>query len=261
MRIAWMCAAVLLAALPATAQDWQQNYRVGSQPKLEVRAADASLNIVAGAGGGIDAHLTTKGDNPSNPHVIVEATQNGDTVVIQVKEKNPGYLGMHMHRSARLDVTVPANTRLTLVTSDGSIHVQGIHASAQLTTSDGSVHVDGTDGELHAHTSDGSITVAGRFDVLDLRTSDGSITADALPGSQMAGTWSLRTSDGSIRLRIPTALAADVDARTSDGHISFDIPITVQGEISKHKLHGRLNGGGHLLNLQTSDGSIQISKQ
>ncbi|MFY9904790.1 MAG: DUF4097 family beta strand repeat-containing protein, partial [Terriglobales bacterium] len=115
-------------------------------------------------------------------------------------------------------------------------------------------------GTLHAHTSDGSVHVSGRFDLLDLRTSDGRIEAEARPGSQVRDAWEIRSSDGSVTLRIPGDLAADVELHTSDGSITTGIPIAVEGSIHAHDIHGKLNGGGNRLTLHTSDGSVRLDK-
>jgi len=102
--------------------------------------------------------------------------------------------------------------------------------------------------------------VSGRFDTLDLRTSDGQIEAEARPGSQLHDAWEVRSSDGSVALRLPGDLAADVTLHTSDGSITTNIPIVVDGSFGKHDLHGKMNGGGKLLTVHTSDGSVTLDK-
>jgi DUF4097 and DUF4098 domain-containing protein YvlB len=113
---------------------------------------------------------------------------------------------------------------------------------------------------LRAHTSDGSVRVSGRFDVLELRTSDGRVEVEARPGSQLREAWDIRSSDGSVTLRMPADLAADVALHTSDGSITTNIPIAVEGSFGRHDLHGKMNGGGKLLTIHTSDGSLTLDK-
>jgi len=127
-------------------------------------------------------------------------------------------------------------------------------------TSDGSLELEDIDGTLHARSGDGSLRVSGRFDVLDLRTSDGRIEAEARPGSQVREAWEIRSSDGSVSLKIPGDLAADVELHTSDGSITTGLPIAIEGSVRAHDLHGKLNGGGNRLTLHTSDGSARLDK-
>ena len=102
--------------------------------------------------------------------------------------------------------------------------------------------------------------VSGRFDVLELRTSDGRVEVEARPGSQLREAWNVSSSDGSLTLRLPGDLAADIALHTSDGSITTNIPIAVQGSFGHHDIHGKMNGGGNLLTVHTSDGSVMLDK-
>ena len=53
--------------------------------------------------------------------------------------------------------------------------------------------------------------------MLDLHTGDGSIEAAAKPGSTIDSSWSVRTGDGTITLKLPGDVRATIDAHTGDG--------------------------------------------
>jgi hypothetical protein len=72
--------------------------------------------------------------------------------------------------------------------------------------------------------------------------------------------WDLRTGDGSVALRIPPELAADVDIHTGDGHIDLEVPVVVEGKLGGNNVRGKMNGGGSLLAIKTGDGSIRLEK-
>jgi hypothetical protein len=55
-------------------------------------------------------------------------------------------------------------------------------------------------------------------------------------------------------------LAADVALHTSDGSITTNVPIAVEGSFGHHDIHGKMNGGGKLLTVHTSDGSVTLDK-
>ena len=57
-------------------------------------------------------------------------------------------------------------------------------------------------------------------------------------------------------------IAIDVDAETSGGQVSTDFVVAsvIQGKIPKNRLKGNINGGGTLLKLHTSAGSIRLQK-
>ena len=57
-------------------------------------------------------------------------------------------------------------------------------------------------------------------------------------------------------------IAIDVDAETSGGQVSTDfvVALVIQGKVPKNRLKGSINGGGPLLKLRTSAGSIRLQK-
>jgi len=52
-----------------------------------------------------------------------------------------------------------------------------------------------------------------------------------------------------------------VEAGTSGGRIHTDFPVTLKGKIDPRKLQATINGGGPLLYLHTSGGSIYLKKR
>ena len=188
--------------------------------------------------------------------------QTGDRVGIEVripKGLTWNSLGSGQ-RSIRLEVTVPANTRLQAYTGDGNVVVTGLKGEVRVETGDGNMIGNGLSGRLEAKSGDGNIRVAGRFDAVEVITGDGNVELDASAGSTAGGAWRVRTGDGNIRLKLPSDLKADVDATSGDGRVSSDLPMVVgAGKIGGHQLRGKLNGGGPTVTVRTGDGNIHLA--
>jgi len=204
--------------------------------------------------------------------VRLEPSAEGLVVVIEKPEtlRNARY-------GVSLEGTVPTRTSLTLVTSDGSIHLANIEGSVDVRTSDGSIRAEGIRGDTKLKTSDGSIdcsrTEAGTLDLhtsdggircegicvsrLNCRTSDGSIHIECAADTPKAMEASVTTSDGSITFATPPGLSAVIDASVSDGSIHTSLPLTVQGKVGK-SLVGTVGAGEGRITLRTHDGSITI---
>jgi len=184
--------------------------------------------------------------------------------------------------------------RSDLNTSGGSITVGRVDGPVNAKTSGGSIKVQEARGHVFAHTSGGSITIGETAGSVDAKTSGGGITLDGVTGDTDAYTsggslnlknlsgnvnastsggsiyaeltgkidrdCTLKTSGGSVRVFLPSNIAADLDASTSGGRVETDFPITVQGVIKKSALKGKINGGGPLITLRTSGGSIYIKE-
>lgn len=176
--------------------------------------------------------------------------QQGNAVDIELREPHQAhfFIGIETYRT-ELEIHMPRSAKVNIHTGDGAVLAKGLEGDLDFTTGDGSLEIEDVDGSLHAHTSDGSVRVSGRFDVLELRTSDGRVEVEARPGSQLCAAWNISSSDGSLTLRLPGDLAADIALHTSDGSITTNIPIAVQGSFGHHDIHGKMNGGGNLLTL------------
>jgi DUF4097 and DUF4098 domain-containing protein YvlB len=179
-------------------------------------------------------------------------------------------------------VTVESPAQLTLQarTSDGNVTLSGLQGDLSLTTGDGNVgldHVSGNlriksgdghvrvtdaDGAIDAHTSDGNLSVDGLFHALAVQTSDGTLDLNLREGTKLTGASTIRSSDGSVTIRVPQSFAADLNVHTSDGHVDCTLPLTMDhyqsGGGQGHELHGKLNGGGTPLTINTSDGNVKI---
>ena len=143
-------------------------------------------------------------------------------------------------------------------TSGGSITLEGCSGDADVNTSGGSIKIGEVKGEVKAHTSGGSIRVKEVMGTINAKTSGGSITAYI--SKQPQADCSLVTSGGSITAHLAEGIAVDVDAGTSGGHVTTEFEITIKGKISKSKLKAKINGGGPLLYLHTSGGSVRIKE-
>jgi hypothetical protein len=164
-------------------------------------------------------------------------------------------------------------------TSGGSISAAGCKGDVDLKTSGGGINLGGIEGNTTAHTSGGSIsakklngksvvkTSGGSIDVANIKgsieagTSGGSVTAAI--SEQPSGDCRLYTSGGGIKVSLAAKVAVDVDAKTSGGRVVTELPVTttVQGEQKKNVLQGKINGGGPLLSIETSGGSIHLQKE
>jgi len=268
-----------LAAAPARADEWKKTYQVSGRASLYVKTGDGDVTITGADQKQIDAEVMSEGYKIGPNDVQVVESQNGDHVSIEI---NFPHMSWHMfggnHRSLRVNVRVPREAELDIRTGDGNISTTGvsgklqfdtgdgnviandIHGEIRIHTGDGRVEGHGFDGSLDADTGDGSMKVSGRFDSLALKTGDGSIDAQIGSGSKVASSWNVKSGDGSITLRLPSDLNANLEARTGDGNITLDFPIQVSGSLSHSAVHGKLNAGGNTLSVTSGDGSIHIEK-
>ena len=260
------CASLtLLLALalvaPATAGQWERTYPITGRPELVLRTDDASVHVTTWDRRAVGLRVTTQGwDIGGARGLSVQAAQTGNRVELEVREPRFRWnlqFG-HRHRWTRIEVSVPRDGDLDVTTGDGAIEADGLRGDLHLLTSDGHIEATGLDGALEARSGDGGLRLEGRFDRLEVSTSDGRVVATALEGSRLASAWSLRSGDGSVSLRVPSTLRADLDLHTGDGDLWVGLPVETSGRFVRHTLRGRMNGGGPLLEMRSGDGSIRV---
>lgn len=161
-------------------------------------------------------------------------------------------------------------------TSGGSISLKGCSGTASVSTSGGSIRIGEVDGEVRAKTSGGSIHISRAQGPVQAKTSGGSIKVDEVLGpieaqtsggsiraqlsQQPHGPCHLKTSGGNVEVSLAADIGLQVDARTSGGRVSTDFPVVTQGTLDKNSLKASINGGGPLMTLRTSGGSIRLRK-
>lgn len=164
-------------------------------------------------------------------------------------------------------------------TSGGSIKGSHLTGAVEVNTSGGSITLEEVSGDrLKAATSGGSIRMARVSAPAEVRTSGGSIALEASGAPLSASTSgggidatftgrptgdiTLKTSAGSITATLPADAAFQLDADTSAGSVRSEFPVTVTTTRSddRSELKGPVNGGGSILKLRTSAGSIRVKK-
>jgi DUF4097 and DUF4098 domain-containing protein YvlB len=159
------------------------------------------------------------------------------------------------------EIKVPEGVILDEVeTVNGGVEVTGRYVRAAAGTTNGTITVEDASGELKASTTNGGIDVSRFEGKLDAETTNGNIR---LEGLGFKDGISAETTNGSITLAIvsPETLNASLSARTTNGHITVDFPVTLKNlSQSKHRVEAQIGQGGPTISLETTNGSIKISK-
>lgn len=151
-------------------------------------------------------------------------------------------------------------------TSGGNIFLAGSDTSVEADTSGGNIVIEGGNGPVSADTSGGRITISGTTGPISADTAGGRIEVDlsAVSGS-IGGDVVLETAGGDVTVRIPSDLAATINAdlrisRRSRGdyRIYTDFPLTVREEDDRIIGRGDINGGGDRIILETTNSDIHI---
>jgi len=293
VRVVMFVAAVTMAAacdISIGAAEYsvreEKKFAVTGPTRLALTTFDGSIGVRGWDKNEVLVEVEKRGpDQATVDRIQVKATQNGDTITLDVEKPSPlTTTGFQRSPSASLIVTVPLQTAITARSGDGSITIRRVNGKVDLNTEDGSVRIEDVkgdlavrtgDGSVHARqidghvtisTGDGSVGVDGVLAGLELETRDGSIEVTARTGSVVESGWSVTTGDGSIRLEVPEGFNADLDAQSADGRVRVDkladqAPSTGEREErdrDRSSARGKLGAGGKPLKLRSGSGSITV---
>jgi len=153
--------------------------------------------------------------------------------------------------------------RVDAKTSNGTIEGDDLVGEAVLRTSNGAIRIDRVQGGIEATTSNGSIHAAVSKpkpgQPLRFESSNGSI--DLAIAELANNEVRASTNNSSITLRAPASIKALLRASTSNSSITSELDVVTRGTLGKNHLEGEINGGGPLIQLSTSNGSIKLLKQ
>lgn len=235
--------------------------RIGRAVRAETAGGSINLGAIGGpvrcetAGGSInlgsahgDAVLTTNGGSINADEVIgtLRAETAGGSIRVQ-----------------RVAHSVSAET------AGGSIHLGQIGGRVNAETAGGGITVDAAPGGVYAENASGSIRLLDVAGALRASTAAGNILAQLMANQPIADS-TLETSGGTIVVLIPDGLRltirASVDVAGSLNRIQSDFPGIVvrmqQGPGPQVVIaEGALNGGGPVLRIRNTTGTIQIKRR
>ena len=144
-------------------------------------------------------------------------------------------------------------------TTFAAVDVDNVRGTLRITNNNGSVKAAGIQSDTVVRTSFGSASLQDIRGAIDVENQSGTITVSEI-SSGRCRPISLRTSDSSIRIAVPSRANYAVNARTTHGRVSSTVPIaSATTSASGARIVGTIGSGGCKLDLVNSNGNITIA--
>jgi len=233
----------------------ERSFDVEPGGTLYIDSDSGKIEIVSHRENSLEVEIVTGGRDADEFEFSFE--HEGSDVTIKGKKKSSWSSNwLNFGSTIKYLVKVPSSYNLDLKTGGGSIEVSDLTGELKAKTSGGSISLGQIDGDVDVATSGGSIRVEEVAGSIQARTSGGSIRVEV--SAPITQDSKLTTSGGSITAYLIESAAFDLDARTSGGRVKTDFD--VKGRIKRTSIKGEVNGGGPLLELATSGGSVSIKE-
>ena len=172
-------------------------------------------------------------------------------------------------------LTVPKKSDLDMNTTNGKVEVSDIEGNVLSRSTNGSVDIRNVVGSTESKTTNGNISAVDLIGdavakttngKINMRRIDGNVNAKSTNGEIYAEVLGVTiekdmeflTMNGSVTVLLPKNINVDLEAKTNNGKIYTEYPITMVGEISKKQITGKINNGGPLIYIETTNGGIEI---
>lgn len=280
-------------------EDFHKTFEVQPGAALSVENFNGEIEVLGGQGNTVDVNGTKYASTRQLLNEIkVDMTASSGSVRIRTERPDSWNGGGGVRYSIRVPKKMLLDR---IQSSNARIQVEDVEGGARLRTSNGTIQVTDVKGELTADTSNGRIEIRGLDGNASLHTSNGPIDAEASHGRFEARTTNgkidarlsdpaadstvrLETSNGHVELRLdgqnvpdvhvrssnsgivvylPDSANARVQAHTTGGSIRSDFAGVASDHDSRHsqEAEGTIGTGGHTVDLETRNGSIEILKR
>ena len=224
----------------------------------------------------------------------IEMSQTENNVKVTVKFADPNEANRNKVR-VEFRVAMPRKFNLDLRTG-GSARVGEVDGTVKASTFGGSLQLEDVSGPVTAKSVGGSLTIGKVGGDLEARCEGGITTIGRVQGRVVATTkggmfsiedateaidatvsggsvkvtlsktprsdCKITANDGGIDLRLPASVAVTIDAACGKtGGVTDDFGLGPKSGGNTTRLKGNINGGGPVILLRTSSGSIQLRKQ
>lgn len=238
---------VVFQGMNAEATDrWTRTYTLDAGGQVVVINPNGAIDVVPSADS-----TTVEVVAERRARAATEAAAKEELKKIQINEQVTGTAiklevprstdGAHFGRAMReviFRLKVPKAAIVTVNTRNGEVHVAGLSGAVKIESSNGDIVGENLGGAVQAGTTNGNIRMH-------------------VTGIQPDGIR-LDTTNGVIDLRMPADLKATIAAHWVNGDFEAT-GLTPQGEKARRRYDGKLNGGGPLVELNTTNGRIRIS--
>ncbi|MFK7883167.1 MAG: DUF4097 domain-containing protein [Phycisphaerales bacterium] len=183
----------------------------------------------------IEARLYSK-DLERLAFAQVQAERAGDgSLRVWVEWPAPG---RQKGEGAKVRINLPDANGVSIRSSNGSIHAEGLAGHANLTSSNGSIVIRHHDGDLIADTSNGSIRAEHVAGPIDIDTSNGSVVVEEAIGPVL-----VETSNGSVAVQTNEHNPGPVRVRTSNGRVQLDLGHGFSGVLKLNTSNAKIRAG------------------
>jgi DUF4097 and DUF4098 domain-containing protein YvlB len=207
-----------------------------------VNAYDLHLEGRAPAGNGTVRGMACGSDQSTVDNLVVTQEKRGDTLVIELKNKDGSWSGWGSHYSSlKVEATVPATIPVAVETGSGDAKVRGV-ASLESIVGSGDLEVYDVKGAVTTQVGSGDFKSDGTGPIEVGTVGSGDFTAKNVHGNVRIGTvgsGDAKMSDVDGNVDVGTVGSGDIDVDGVKGNLT--VRSQGSGDVDHHGVSGKVD--------------------
>jgi DUF4097 and DUF4098 domain-containing protein YvlB len=189
---------------------------------------------------------------------LVKGEYSGNKINVDYEIKVPDYVVVSEVRTSNGGIDLQGTKGPSeLITTNGKIEVENVEGDIEAKSTNGKIKIENVNGFVSGRTTNGKIEVKSEG-IKDLTTTNGGIEAEM---KSIKENIKIRTTNGSIKLGLPSSLNAILELSTTNGGIDLnDITLEVTSKHKNKYIKGKMGKGGPEINASTTNGGIKLRK-
>jgi hypothetical protein len=256
-RNPWLRTGALIASLLAggchgplgelagrASDEWVRSYELRPDGEIQVSATNGSIDLEGYDGKTVEVRaerIARAATDNAARELVSKIAINEDVAPDRVAVRTEGVSGLLIGVSYQVKyyVRAPHSVVARMRVTNGVVTAKRFAGHLIATSTNGGIVGEELGGKLEARSTNGTVRIS---------------LQQVAPGGV-----SLRTTNGRVDLSLPESAKADLSAECRNGAVSVEgLPIEASGEQSRRAVHGKLNGGGAPIDVETTNGAIRI---
>ena len=249
--LTWLILGLVLVASVTWGEDQGREFHWTGKlaPDQLVQVKNVNGNVDTEGTSGDQVEVIAEKSGPDAGQVKIQVVTVGEGIVVcaiypgSSGSCSPSWRANHVRGSdtkVHFTIRMPKNLRFSGQNVNGNVSAEGMGRFVRGQSVNGAVRLS-TSAWAEAETVNGSIKAE-------------------MGNAAWSGTLTLKSVNGSIEVKLPDDLSADVRFKSLNGRINSDFPITISGGFVGHSARGRIGNGGRELSIETVNGSVELKK-
>ena len=226
---------------------WTRSYAVDPGGRIEILNVNGEVRAEAWTGSQVEvtAERTASGASDESARELLgklEMREEVSPARVRVEVRGPSsWRGGY---GAKFLVRVPAGVHVDLRTVNGGVRLVNVGGEVRATSTNGGVK--------------GTLSGAS---LVEARTTNGGVELSIAGAIAPDADVRLTSVNGGVRLDVPGDTKASLSARCTNGRVDVSaLPLAIEGEQTRRRVQGTLNGGGARIELQTTNGGVTVGR-